>query len=513
MEIRAAMIENVLLRNGQPVDLSGDPESVVSIVRTHRRGPLEKNVLYVSCGLADSERVALAKKAPIINWDVEFAEGSTETADVAGCVERTYDAILAISAWESRLKDGVLHGVTLNELIELGRQMIPYPLAYIDQNLITLAATPDYWGQADASASDAPDGNRALFDQMPPQRAADLVKDSDYLHAAEKREGFYYEDMHHRVYYGINTFDDDEYRARLMIALPDGLRNLQRGEEQLVGCLHSYLKDLHLRYAGNASVIASQNDAIHVFVRACITASEVAGEDKADIALASRGWKTGDAYVVTKLVFFEGAHWDSVSLYLCGLLERMMDESCALPLNRQIVWLVNLTGSAHGEETEAQVERRFIESLVGLLRNYAFKAGLSDVFTQLRALRSYYREAERSLELGQERNPHYWYYWFRDYAFDNLLSHCGEDLLVELSCHPAFNTLKTHDDAHGTEHVRTLVCYLRNNQSATHAAQELFIHRTTFIRRLAQIEKIAHISFDEPDEVLHLLLSAKLLGL
>ncbi|MBQ9002268.1 MAG: helix-turn-helix domain-containing protein, partial [Eggerthellaceae bacterium] len=150
---------------------------------------------------------------------------------------------------------------------------------------------------------------------------------------------------------------------------------------------------------------------------------------------------------------------------------------------------------------------------VGLLRNYAYKAGISDTFTQLRALRTYYREAERSLELGQEKNPHYWYYQFRDYAFDNLLAHCDEDLPVELSCHPAFNTLRAHDDAHGTEHVRTLVCYLRNNQSATHAAQELFIHRTSFIRRLAQLEKIARINLDEPDEVLYLLLSAKLLGL
>ena len=511
MEIRAAIIENILLRRGQPVNLSGDPESVVSSARTRRRGPLEKNVLYVSCGPTEREQSASERTTPVMNWSVEPTKGSGETADITECLEQTYDAILTIIAWESRLKDGFLHGASPDEFIELGRQLIPYPMAYIDQNLITLAATPDYWGRADANGMLS--GNQPSLDQMPPQRAADLVKDSDYLHAAEKRSGFYYEDMRHRMYYGINTFDDGEYRARLMIALPDGLQNLHRGDEQLIDCFHGYLEELRLRYAGNASIIASQNDAIHAFVRTCITSSENIENGKADNALASRGWKANDLFVVTKLVFFEGAHWDSVSLYLCGLLERMMGESCALLLNQQIIWLVNLTESARAEETEAQVENRFTESLVGLLRNYACKAGISDTFTQLRALRTYYREAERSLELGQEKNPHYWYYQFRDYAFDNLLAHCDEDLPVELSCHPAFNTLRAHDDAHGTEHVRTLACYLRNNQSATHAAQELFIHRTSFIRRLAQLEKIARINLDEPDEVLYLLLSAKLLGL
>ena len=63
------------------------------------------------------------------------------------------------------------------------------------------------------------------------------------------------------------------------------------------------------------------------------------------------------------------------------------------------------------------------------------------------------------------------------------------------------------------EYARTLVCYLRNSQNATHTADELFIHRTSFMRRMAHMKDLAPFDLDDPDEALHLLLSAKLLDL
>ena len=122
-------------------------------------------------------------------------------------------------------------------------------------------------------------------------------------------------------------------------------------------------------------------------------------------------------------------------------------------------------------------------------------------------------EAEYALDIGQTRDPHYWYYRFSDYSFDYLLSRSTEDLPAELLCHPALATLRTYDTAHGTEYARTLICFLRNSQNTTHAANELFIHRTSFMRRMAQIQNLAGIDLDDPDEVLYLLLSAKLLGM
>ena len=70
-----------------------------------------------------------------------------------------------------------------------------------------------------------------------------------------------------------------------------------------------------------------------------------------------------------------------------------------------------------------------------------------------------------------------------------------------------------HDGQHGTEYAKTLICFLRNSQNTTNSANELFIHRTSFMRRMTQMEKIVNLNLDDPDEVLYLLLSAKLLRL
>ena len=349
--------------------------------------------------------------------------------------------------------------------------------------------------------------------QMPFDRAADLVEDVDYLNAAKIQDGFYYEDAHNRMYYGLNTFDGGEYLARLVLALPVGSRRMHRGEEQLATCFHAYLDKLHLRFAGHAGVVLTQNDSLHALVRQSLTQSASPLLEETESILASFGWSSGDEYVIAKLVFFEGVHWDSVSLYLCGLLERMMSASCAFPGERHIVWLVNLTHSAAGGEARDGVSRCFVDSLVTVLRTYACKAGVSDTFARFGDIRGYHLETEHALALGQVRDPHYWYYRFSDYAFDYLVAKCAEELAPNQVCHPGLARLAAYDAEHATDYARTLVCYLRNSQNTTHAARDLFIHRTSFMRCMAQIEKLAAVDLGDPDEVLHLLLSAKLIGL
>ncbi|MBQ8040413.1 MAG: helix-turn-helix domain-containing protein [Lachnospiraceae bacterium] len=46
----------------------------------------------------------------------------------------------------------------------------------------------------------------------------------------------------------------------------------------------------------------------------------------------------------------------------------------------------------------------------------------------------------------------------------------------------------------------------------TAAAERLHIHRTTFLYRLRKIQDIAHVDLDAWDQLLHILLSYRLLG-
>ena len=53
--------------------------------------------------------------------------------------------------------------------------------------------------------------------------------------------------------------------------------------------------------------------------------------------------------------------------------------------------------------------------------------------------------------------------------------------------------------------------YIIHQFNASEAAQKLYIHRTTFIRRMERIESLISVKMNDPDELLHILLSYKLL--
>lgn len=504
MEIVAAMLEFALRKRGHEARLIGDEGLVVQRIRAYKPRSHEQGTLYVSGSSSAAPKIPPHAGFAVMRFDGEASDGVVEA----------YDALREIDAWDSQLNNALLNGASLKDFIDMGRDMLGCPLAYFDRNLIVLAASDDYWDFS-AGAEGAAESLH-VAGQMPANRAADLIEDADYLHAAEIHGGFYYESSQNRMYYGMNTFDNGEYLARLVLALPADGRRLHRGQEQLIDRYHVLLDDLHLRYAGNANVVSSQNDALHELVRQMLFDEEVPAQpSKGETAgiLASFGWMPSDTFVLAQLVFFEGLHWNTVSLYLCGLLERAMAGSCAFPSDQQIIWLVDLSRSARVGEGEEKTLQRFTESLVAVLRNYACKAGISDDYADFSLSRNAYKEAGFALGVGQSRDPHYWYFRFRDYALDYLIAKCGEDLEPAQVCHPALETLLAYDAEHGTEHARTLVCYVRNNQNTTHAANELFIHRTSFMRRMAAIEGLTGVDLADSDTVLHLLLSAKLLGM
>ena len=63
--------------------------------------------------------------------------------------------------------------------------------------------------------------------------------------------------------------------------------------------------------------------------------------------------------------------------------------------------------------------------------------------------------------------------------------------------------LKKHDEENQTQYMETLRVYLEQHLSATQAARELFIHRSTFLYRLDRIREILQSDLDDPEEIFY----------
>ena len=128
-------------------------------------------------------------------------------------------------------------------------------------------------------------------------------------------------------------------------------------------------------------------------------------------------------------------------------------------------------------------------------------------------LRRQYMQACLALDVGCRYYPHIWIHHFNQIALFYLLEQAVWQLPDYMVCHEALLRLKEYDADQGTNYLQTLRTYLENHLNAVKSAQDLFIQRSTFLYRLENIKGILEKELDDPDEILYLLLSCRLLVL
>ena len=80
-------------------------------------------------------------------------------------------------------------------------------------------------------------------------------------------------------------------------------------------------------------------------------------------------------------------------------------------------------------------------------------------------------------------------------------------------CHEKLLFLKQSDKDKGTEYMKTLRIYLDNQCNVMQTSKQLFIHRSTVLYRLDKIKQILGSDLKDPDEILYLMLSFRLLDM
>jgi DNA-binding PucR family transcriptional regulator len=93
-----------------------------------------------------------------------------------------------------------------------------------------------------------------------------------------------------------------------------------------------------------------------------------------------------------------------------------------------------------------------------------------------------------------------------EYIVERITGELPADCLI----HPAVLTLRDYDRRYGTSLVKTLRELINARYNMTAAAERLYVHRTTLIRRLEKMQDLAAIDFENPREQFHLAVSMAL---
>lgn len=131
------------------------------------------------------------------------------------------------------------------------------------------------------------------------------------------------------------------------------------------------------------------------------------------------------------------------------------------------------------------------------LRRMGYYGGISNPFTDLTRLANYLRQASYAAEHGHSDDGPL--YFFRDLTLSYLLDSCTWELPADSLCSQGMIALLENDRQKGTEYIKTLDTYLRNETHITQTAEALYIHRSSLIKRLDKIQRLLGDDLNDPD--------------
>ena len=73
--------------------------------------------------------------------------------------------------------------------------------------------------------------------------------------------------------------------------------------------------------------------------------------------------------------------------------------------------------------------------------------------------------------------------------------------------HPSLEAMKQYDSLNGSDYYKILKVYLECGCSQTQAAEKLFLHRNTLIRKIEKVQELFHINLNSYEIRLHLMMS------
>ena len=485
-------------------------KTTVHSVRMYCQEPLQKNLLYIVrpehlAFLNDSE-----KNCTLISYSLPYGVNYTFHQNIIIVhndltSEKQMNELNAIfdsyNRWEASLSNCSHSYEGLQHMLDISAQLIGGNFILADNcfnyQLFTHAFAPMYQYIVEQSHG------------RPPEYITDdILTNPEYHKVRGLREPFYFpvhsSPQKTSMAYCVNLFreQDTEYYGRLMY-YEDSRDEFDEGTCYLVYFLS---RKVNLIYS-NLSPRLHNNpiyNSLRETIKSCIP-SPPSAELFIETVIKNAGWETYNNFLLLKFTSYFTDSKREFNDVAINELEFMYPECCALTYDDSLVLMVNLTKS---KLTRNAI---FHKKFLTFLRDRLYKAGISNIFNSFSGICSAYQEASAALLFGNIRNGMFWYYEFGDYAIDYMISRSSTSISKVSLCHPELIHLRQYDKNHGTDYYHALYEYLKARQNVTHAANALFIHRTTLLKYLDKIYSITNLNLDDWNTRLHLMLSYQIL--
>lgn len=180
--------------------------------------------------------------------------------------------------------------------------------------------------------------------------------------------------------------------------------------------------------------------------------------------------------------------------YMYGTLNALMPQNVYIAMyHKEIVGLIRLQGK----------DDPTLESFGSLIKRMDYYAGLSNRFHTAKQIDEYLLQAHYVVEHNSQQADEESLFYFQDFALDYLLHACTAEMSPKAIISRNLFDLVDYDQRKGTEYIKTLDLYLKNEMSITKTADALFIHRSSLLKRLEKLQRMLEDDLSSPDKRLY----------
>ncbi len=392
--------------------------------------------------------------------------------------------------WETRLDQLVCRGGSLQELCDLGAEMLGNPVCIHDDWFIMVAMTT---GAGSVMTPEHVATSSKGF--IPRFIVEDFQHDDDYQETYAHRDAqlWYNSDGTVASLY-VNLWDGTIYRGRLLVVRQN--RDFRPGDFLLAQALQQRVALLLQRKSlGEQAHLRSMDDRIYALIRG----DQVETAELVQL-LNLLGWNRFDRFLCIRIRSQQTKADTLMAHMLHSDLFRVFPRGYILYTEQEQCLILNLTQEG---ENAAAIRSR----LAPLCRDYCMYAGTSSPVTDIRDLYLAYHQAQVALERAFRLRSDRWNIAFSECAMEYLLEKLDSPLPPMALVSPELLTVREYDRVHGTQYFQTLRTYLLEERDIPRTAAALIIHRTTLLYRLKKILPMIGGDLDDPWKRLYLTLS------
>lgn len=393
--------------------------------------------------------------------------------------------------WSNELNTFLLKSNDISQLLQNTIKIFQNPLS---------VTSVDFSLVAEAGEEKIPEKSRIFVDKEPNIDYINaLTQDETYQALCESQTPFFFPDYITGIStLTVNIFQNEIPTHRLILYAAQ--KEITKGEYCLLAHLATYVE--YLLYHQHVPISSQANDFHHILQ----TTLSDRSADYLDIShqLSALGWSTKHEYLC---LVYQTTYLDQKNMTtraICNYMENHFPDCSSFLFKDEIVTFFNLSLLNLSSDEVAS-------KLTYFIRDSFLKAGYSRAMTGHMNLRRQYVQAKTALDVGSRKKPYVWIHHFNNIVLPYILEQCTRRLPGSMLCNENLLVLRELDRKQNSEYVRTLKTYLEQNLNATQTANELFIHRSTFLYRLEKIKAILDSNLDDPDEIFYLNLSLRLL--